>query len=66
MAAQFTTLFAGSFDSVALNTTDGSIALLIGEESAKKNMQEPRDLRAERRFDELYPGFIGQLPVVGI
>lgn len=37
----FTTLFAGSFDSVALNTTDGSIALLIGEKSAKKNMQEP-------------------------
>lgn len=36
-----TTLFAGSFDSVALNPTEGSIALLIGEEFARLNKQAP-------------------------
>jgi len=36
-----TTLFAGSFDSVTVNTTEGSIALSIGEESAQQNKQAP-------------------------
>jgi hypothetical protein len=36
-----TTLFAGGFDSVAINTIDDSIALLIGDESARLNKQAP-------------------------
>ncbi|MGB4594908.1 MAG: hypothetical protein WBI14_03285 [Anaerolineaceae bacterium] len=34
-------LFAGNFDSVTISPTDGSIALLIGDESARQNKQAP-------------------------